>query len=83
MILNTINIFLIKTGYAVALREMEMLLEEGWGVKNRTASGYATIIVCAKWIFDRYESHFFARGFTWDNFMNQYLIEQWAPAVFQ
>ena len=58
-----------------------MLLEEAWGVKNRTARGYATIIVCAKWIYDRYERHFLARGFTWDNFMNEYLIEEWAPAV--
>ena len=31
-----------------AMIEMETHLEEIWGVKPRTARGYATIIVCAK-----------------------------------
>ena len=31
-----------------AMIEMETYLEEIWGVKPRTARGYATIIVCAK-----------------------------------
>ena len=34
--------------FATSLRIIEVELEEIWGVKNRTARGYATIIVCAK-----------------------------------
>ena len=41
----TIYVFL---EYMAAMIEMETYLEEIWGVKPRTARGYATIIVCAK-----------------------------------
>ena len=58
-----------------------MYLEDTWGVKDRTARGYATIIMCAKWIYDRYKGHFLFRGFTWDNFMYCFVVDQWAPAV--
>ena len=60
---------------------MEVFLEEKWGVKNRTARGYAIIIVCAKWIYDRYEAHFLKRNCTWEDFLNNYVVAKWAPAV--
>ena len=34
-----------------------------------------------QWIYDRYEGHFLARGFTWDSFMSDYLVAEWGPSV--
>ena len=70
-----------ETGFAAKHQEMEVLLEDTWGVKDRTARGYATIVMCAKWIYDHYEGHFLCRGFTWNNFLQSFVVDKWAPAV--
>jgi hypothetical protein len=42
-----VNFYLLLE-YASSLTTLAVNLEETWGVKPRTARGYATIIICAK-----------------------------------
>ena len=60
---------------------MEAHLEDVWGVKDRTAGGYATIVLCAKWIYDHYTGHFLARNLTWENFLQTFVVDVWGPVV--
>ena len=37
--------------------------------------------ICFQWIYDRHESHFLARGYPWDSFMTDYLVNDWGTSV--
>ena len=73
--------YVMSDEFRLALHFWETHLEEVWGIKERTARGYSIIIVGAKWIYDRYESHFLTRGFSWDHFVSSFLINEWGPTV--
>ena len=34
-----------------------------------------------QWIFEKCEAHFLAHGFTWDQFLSEYLVTEWGPKV--
>ena len=73
--------YVMSEEYVKNLYEIEAHLENIWGLKERTARGYSIIIVAAKWIHDMNSEHFKKRGFPWDKFMTEYLIDTWGPIV--
>ena len=40
-----------------------------FGVKERTARGYAVVVAALRYIYDRNEDFFLNRGHSWDEFM--------------
>ena len=42
---------------------------EVFGVKERTACGYAVVVAALRYIYDRNEEFFLRRGHSWNEFM--------------
>ena len=43
--------------------------------------GKLLILLKFQWIYDKYEDHFLARGFPWDDFLSDYVVSEWGPKV--
>ena len=57
------------------------MCETVWGVKDRTARGYALIITSLQYIYDRNVHTFIELGHPWEEFIDTYMPNIWGPVV--
>ena len=55
---------------------MKLHFMDVFGVKDRTARGYAVIVAALRYFYDRNEEFFLSRGHPWTEFMEVMLSSQ-------
>ena len=73
--------YVMTPGFRDSIEKYEALCEDVWGVKDRTARGYAVILTCLEYIYERNITTFDRLGHSWEEFLNNYMPNIWGPVV--